>query len=552
MGCDLPKFRWKISQSDNNIDRSLYGFIELILNNRCLSADQLDRFLKISTDNFDSRFENDRIERALDTFKNMLISEEPIGIFGDYDADGVTSVAILCKFLSHLNKKFVFKLPTRDDGYGVNIDVLNYFKEQNINNIIVLDSGSNSRDVWLAGEKMGLNLLYLDHHEILCDLDDSINLVNPHIWDGDPLCSAGVILRFLMLSDIFEDCYEIYPTLLELAAIGTVGDSIELLGDSRIIVKLGLEQLKNTTLPGIANFLNKRMPFITIEDLMFYLVPLINSAGRVGKPDLALNFLLEMENNRSIEQCNLLESYNNKRKSLQSQFFSICINHLNENLYSPHVHFMRIDNCPKGIIGPLASRLACSYKRPFFLCSGEQLLYGSGRSPGNDVDLIGIFDQVKSEYPEIIEQFINFGGHQGAVGFTIRKDAFPEIKKSFERFRVKESIPFLNVDISFNGFAIDDNFFRALRLMTPFGFGNPKVVVCTKDVEFRNLEVQKDYSETVLYKHYNNIRWIVRNNKQILKELLSGRFDVVWEAKVKNDGIDFEFLDAKMVFLNCL
>ncbi|HEM56247.1 MAG TPA: hypothetical protein ENO30_05745 [Thermodesulfobium narugense] len=551
MSCDLPRYRWKKPLFENILDRSVYGYVKYILENRQLSKSHIEKFLNISIDNFDPKFENDSVERAIEVFRDMINANEPIGIFGDYDADGITSVAILCIFLSYLGKKFIFKLPTRDEGYGIRVDVLEFFKDMGINNIIVLDSGSNSREVWQAASKMGLNLLYLDHHEILCDLEKDLNLVNPHLWNGDLLCSAGVIFRFLMLLDKFKSCCEVFPTLLELAAIGTVGDSVELLGDSRIIVKLGLNQLKNSTIPGIVNFFNVRLPYITIEDLMFYLVPLINSAGRVGKPDLALSFLLEKDFHKSIEKCDLLESLNQKRKSIQSQFFSICMSILNESLYSPHVHFMRLDDCPKGIIGPLAARLACSYKKPFFLCSGEQLLYGSGRSPGNDIDLIELYNQIKSEYPAINDHFINFGGHQGAVGFTIKRDAFPEIKKRFERFRIRESIPFLNIDISFDGFSIDDNFFRSLKAMTPFGFGNQKVLVHTKGVELKSLESSIDYSEVVVFKHYNNIRWIIKNNRQILKDLLNARFDVVWEAKVKNDGIDFEFLDAKVVFLNC-
>uniref|UniRef100_A0A7C5PQA7 DDH domain-containing protein n=1 Tax=Thermodesulfobium narugense TaxID=184064 RepID=A0A7C5PQA7_9BACT len=551
MDYDLPRYRWRKPLSSYVKGKSVQEFVRFILENRQLPESYIVRFLNVSIDNFDNKFENNYTERALDVFKKMISADEPIGIFGDYDADGITSVAILGTFLSYLNKKFIFKLPTRDEGYGIRVDILEFFRDLGIKNIIVLDSGSNSREVWLAAKEMKLNLLYLDHHEILCDLDREINLVNPHMWGGDLLCSAGIILRFLMLLDMFNSCCDIFPTLLELATIGTVGDSIELLGDSRIIVKLGLNQLRKSTIPGIRNFFNVKLLYITIEDLMFYLVPLINSAGRIGKPDLALSFLLEKDLRKSIEKCTLLETLNQKRKAMQSQFFSTCINILNESLYSPSVHFLKIDNCPKGIIGPLAARLACSYNKPFFLCSGDQLLYGSGRSPGNDVDLIDLYNQVTSEYPAINSSFINFGGHQGAVGFTLKGNAFPEIKKSFERFRIRERIPILNIDISFDGFSIDDNFFRALMAMTPFGFGNQRVLVCTRGIEFKDFESSADYSEIVVFKHYNNIRWIIKNNRQISKSLLNAKFDAVWEAKVKIDGIDFEFLDAKMVFLNC-
>lgn len=415
---------------------------------------------------------------------------DEICVYGDYDADGVTSTALLVSLLRSLNAKVRYHVPDRfKEGYGMNEGVVRNLASDGVKVILTCDCGiSNAHEVKVAKE-LGLTVLITDHHMLPSELPPADTIVNPQMLPVDHKARglSGVGVAYMLARGVLESIGqgEKARDFLDLVALGTIADVVPLRGENRYLVQTGLSALKQTKRPGIIELctlakLNRDE--ITEEEIGFQLAPRLNSAGRISSAVLSVELLLEQEYARAGELAAQLNTINQQRRALGEEIFQEAQGMLNLVyglrpivLYQPHWHH--------GIIGIVAGRLAELYRVPVLLMSLKEdgvTVTGSARS----VQGIHIYE-VLSRCSDFLTKY---GGHSGAAGFSLErsklklflKAAGQELELAMESFEPGGAEePDWEIGLE----SINTSFYREMRLLAPFGEGNPAPRFCSKQIQ---------------------------------------------------------------------
>lgn len=371
-----------------------------------------------------SKCVGDAIERIKQAQKN----KEKIFIGGDYDADGICSTTILYDTLQQLGIECGYYIPNRlTEGYGLNEQVVEQAHQKGYNLIITVDNGVRAIPALKKAKELGIEVMVTDHHEYDEEPECTL-LVHPKLMDEpfQGLSGAGVVLQ------IANGLIGATPLHLGLAAIATMGDVVPLWNENRIIVRLGLEAINRFSLPTIQELFSTSTDEKTEQDLAFQVVPKLNATGRlreIANPNVVVKYFL-LKNLIEIKKTAMqLNDINNKRKEMTVQ-----LSVLAERKVSNEPFIVLEDaRYHEGIVGILASKIANKYCRPTLVFTeGKEGYKGSGRSiPG--------FDMQKF-FSEDFDEFIHFGGHEQAIGCTVKKE-------QFEQFKEKIKVRFEGIEI---------------------------------------------------------------------------------------------------------
>lgn len=427
---------------------------------------------------------------AVERIQKALKEKESIMIFGDYDVDGTSSVALLSLYLESLGLNVTKYLPDRKkEGYGISINAIDnaFNKKQKL--IIALDCGIKAhKQVDYAKEK-GIEFIICDHHNPDKKIPQALAVLNPKRKDCEypykELCGCGVGFKLIQALETKQSKDNQIINYLDLVALAIAADVVPLTGENRILAFIGLQIINSNPKLGIHSLLkiNPKKEY-TISDLMFYVGPRINAAGRIKHASLALDLLMCNDVKSAEKLAVEIEELNTLRKEIEKDITSQAIDqvdNLKENLNSIVVFD---SDWNKGVIGIVASRLVDKYYKPsvVFCESSKGFLTASARSI-KGLDLYLVINQCK----EYIDQF---GGHKYAAGLTIKKENLGAFKKRFESIvsqiidnNVFEQELLIESKISLN--EITPKFFRILKQFEPFGPGNKSPLFLSENIRLK-------------------------------------------------------------------
>ncbi len=545
--------KWEIQETihpDISIDVAIKNIKNRLLQNRkILSIDQLNSSFD---HNLSDPFLLPDMKKAVNRISEARNNQETIGILGDFDMDGLSGTALLYRTLQQLDIKVIPYIPDRiSEGHGLSKQSVDIFKSQNTSLIITVDCGSDAIKEVEYAYSLGIETIITDHHTVTGELPKAIAIVNPlknkSLNQFNKLTGAGLAYKLSQALFIFLGLE--YPNnLIQLAALGTIGDVAPLIEENRYIVKKGIEEIKNNPNPGIQAIieLNRFTQEINSELISFQIIPKLNAAGRLENPHLALEILLTNDYTKAKTISRQLDFINDKRKFLTDQLMEEALNQIDPE---SKIIFLENKNWPIGIIGLVANKIQEQFNKPAFIIStGNETSRGSARCPET-------FNLVKSL--EKCSNFLeNFGGHPQAAGFSIKNNSINEFKKSIEKIGDQqkdliEITPKKSIDCNIPIKFLKKEIFDFIKLLEPFGKANPEPTFMTSKVYVTDMEKigsNKNHLRLKL-KHENwNGRAIGFNLSHINVE--PGDFiEIIYHAKSKNwsgkQFVELQLIDLK-------
>ena len=426
------------------------------------------------------------MKEAVDRIFQAINKGEKIMVYGDYDVDGTTAVALVYSFLMQNHPHCIFYIPDRyEEGYGISIKGIDKAKAEDVSLIIAMDCGIKAVDKVSYAQTLGIDFIICDHHLPGEDLPKAIAILDPKqaicSYPFKDLCGCGIGFKLIQAltqkhGGILED---IIP-FVDLVAMAIAADIVPITGENRILTYFGIQQIQKKPRLGIRFFINKIKRRINVSDLVFVLAPRINGAGRIKHGSHAVSLLLSEEKEEAISRSRAIELFNSERKELDQKITAQALDQIKENqeeeLYSTVVFQ---PDWHKGVLGIVASRLIETHYRPtvVFTSSGEYFT-GSVRSV-KGVDVYQVLDACK-------EHIFQFGGHRYAAGLTIKPNDYLPFKKAFELSVAKiiqpeQMTPSISYDLEMTLDKITPKFYRIMEQMAPFGPGNLRPLFLTKN-----------------------------------------------------------------------
>ena len=445
------------------------------------------------------------LEPAVTRIMDALRADEPIAVFGDYDVDGVTATALLFHFLASLGAKVRWYLPHRLlDGYGLNPGAMAKLKQQGIGLLISVDCGSSDRETVRFAEKLGLEVIVTDHHNLPEAPCEALVLVNPkRLADGNELRHlAGVGVAFYLVTALRARLRRSghwdqnnQPNLkryLDWVALGTLADAAPLTLANRILTAAGLGVLSETSGPGISalkEVCGLGGSQVSVWDVLFRLGPRLNAAGRLGGADLALRLLLAEDLEEARGLAAELDDLNRRRQTLEEQTLAEALAQIEDDEENAHRRVLVLASPAwhKGLLGLVAARLAERFARPAILLTrGGHGWEGSGRSPVG-IDLYQALHACRAHLGR-------FGGHQVAAGLSLAVEQLGSFHAALdEALSEMEGVlpPPREADTGAHLGEITPAFVSHLELLGPFGEGNPEPIFCCEHFRVESLQVLK-------------------------------------------------------------
>lgn len=461
--------------------------------------DEAKSFFRPSLDQLHDPFLMKDMTLAVDRLQTALNQHEKILVFGDYDVDGTTAVALVYGFLATLTNRLDFYVPDRyKEGYGISKQGIEWAHQQGITLIIALDCGIKAIQEVAYAQSFGIDMIICDHHEPGETIPQAVAVLDPKRKDCPypfkELSGNGVGFKLMQaLAESLSIPMEQLYNFLDLCVVSIGADIVPIVGENRILAFYGLKKLNESPCIGllalkkVAGFLEP----MTIENVVFVLGPRINAAGRIFHARSSVQLLLSQDYNEAWDMAQEIHAYNAQRRELDSSITDEALRMIQDDpwlaneakstvLYNPQWH--------KGVIGIVASRCIERVHRPTIIFTKSQdKAAGSGRS-------IAGFD-LYAALEACSEWLIQFGGHTHAAGMTILPDNIPHFMQAFDRevqrrMSAEMMIPKISIDLPILLKDITPKFFRILRQMGPFGPHNMQPVFITQGLRLVNPPVR--------------------------------------------------------------
>ena len=426
----------------------------------------------------------DRLQQAID--KNEIIM-----VFGDYDVDGTSAVALLAHYLQRKKLEVISYIPDRyAEGYGLSQQGIDKAVSERVKLLFTLDCGIKSVDLIAYANQKGIDVIVCDHHNPGEQLPDAHAVLDPKRSDCnypfDELCGCGVVFKLIQAhaSTLGIEVQELQP-YLDLVATASAADIVSIIDENRTLTYFGMQVYKQSPRPGLMALLgDRKQSAISLTDLVFRVAPRINAAGRMKHGTYAVDLLLSESIEEATNRAKEIEGFNENRKALDREITQQALVQIEESEQTNNASTVVYDpNWHKGVIGIVASRLIETHYKPtvVFSRSGD-VLTASARSV-RDFDLYAALSECQ-------DYMIQFGGHKYAAGLTIRPEQYVGFCKRFEKVVSKLIQPeqkerTLLIDMEIPITEITPKFFRIVNQMAPFGPGNMRPVLLSKRVKDR-------------------------------------------------------------------
>ena len=464
----------------------------LLMRKGFASAEEVETFLRPRLHSLSDPFLLPNMQAAVERILGAVDRRERIVLFGDYDVDGVTSIALLAEMLRAYGAGPELFLPLRvEEGYGLSRESIERCLEQYRPQLLIaVDCGTSSVAEIAEVKRCGVDVIVLDHHEPKSALPDCVAVVNPKINPDSPfhyLCSVGIAFKLChaLLKTRLLDGFDLKGKL-DLVALGTVADIVPLRGENRIFVQRGAIEIAGSTRPGLKKLIEVsgvRPPILT-EDIGFRLGPRLNAAGRLSTAEKSLEVLLTKDENEAALLAEFLDEQNRERQGVEKQ---VCLA-AEEQIAR---EFDPIQDAAiivsgrgwhPGVVGIVASRISRRYHRPAIVIGVEE--NGLGKGSGRSIEGLNLIEALD----RCAESLERFGGHEMAAGLTIRRDKIDMFATAFRRV-ARELLsderlqPSLRIDHELLFSNLNADLLHWHEMLQPFGNGNPYPLFFAREVE---------------------------------------------------------------------
>ncbi|MEA5578416.1 single-stranded-DNA-specific exonuclease RecJ [Anabaena sp. UHCC 0451] len=508
----LPNQRWQIAPANTELAQNLANLTnlspiisQLLINRGMETPEDAQKFISPETLNLPSPLEDfPDLAVSVELLETAIKNQEKIAICGDYDADGMTSTALLLRSLRALGANVDYAIPSRmHEGYGINKRIVEEFHSEGIGLILTVDNGISAFEPIARARELGLKVIITDHHDIPPNLPPANAILNPKlIAESSPYRGvAGVGVAYILAVSLAQQLGELkglVQPMLALFTLGTIADLAPLTGVNRRWVKRGLKLLPKSTLPGVQALIqvagvqasegekNQNAKSLKPEDIGFRLGPRINAIGRIGNPQTVIELLTTDDVGIALERAMQCEQINLQRQQMCEQIEQEAIA-LVEDLYVNYLHKERVlvvikDNWHHGVIGIVASRLLERYGVPVFIGTyeNEGIIRGSARG----IPEFHVFEAL--QYAD--DLLGKYGGHKAAGGFSLPADNLLALRSRLAEFanqclEIQHLKPLLKIDAQANLNQINQDLFQQLNILHPCGIENPDPIFWTANAQ---------------------------------------------------------------------
>ena len=489
----IPTYNWKFAPQVEDADFTKIAkkaglgpeAARLLFSRGIKDEDQLSRFLAPTLDDLHDPYLLHDMDKAVNRIRRAIEQGELILVYGDYDADGMTSASILKETFEQLGAECLVYLPNRfTDGYGPNASVYKYFiEQQGISLIVTVDNGVAGHEAIDLAQSMGVDVIVTDHHSMPEVLPDAYAIVHPEHPEADyPFKHlAGCGVAFKLACALLE---EVQVELLDLVAIGTIADMVSLTDENRIMVQYGLEVLRNTQRIGFQELFEIAgisSSDVTEETVGFQLAPRLNALGRLDDPNPAIELLTGFDDEEVHEIALMIQDKNEERKEIVQAIYEEA-----KSLVDPNksVQVLAKEGWNPGVLGIVAGRLLEELGQTVIVLNLED---GRAKGSARSIEAVDIFEALDPHR----ELFIAFGGHAGAAGMTLeveQLDALSEILETYvkdKRIDAKgKSTLYLDEELDLESLSLET--VKSFERLAPFGMDNQKPVFYIRDFQVEN------------------------------------------------------------------
>lgn len=455
------------------------------------SFQQAREFFRPSLSNLHDPFLMKDMDEAVERVRKAIVEGEKILVYGDYDVDGTTAVALVYSFLKKQTSSVDFYIPDRyDEGYGVSYKGINWAAENGFSLIITLDCGIKATEKVKYAIDKGIDMIICDHHLPEDELPQAVAVLDPKREDChypyDDLSGCGVGFKLVQgYAQRYAIPFERITSLLDLLVVSIASDLVGVTGENRVLAHFGLRQLNENPRKGLLAMITLSgldPTHVTIDDIVFKIGPRINAAGRMESGRIAVELLTAEDDVTALKFGNEINEHNNERKSIDREITQEALDMVRSGdclcshnatiVYNPQWH--------KGVVGIVASRLVEAFFRPTFVFTKSNgMVTGSARSVGG----FDLYESIES-CADLLE---NFGGHLYAAGLTLKEENLPEFCRRIDAHMEGKILPqmltpVVDIDARLNFSQITPKFFRILKQFQPFGPGNYAPVFLTENV----------------------------------------------------------------------
>ena len=554
--------KWEYSTVDNEKVEEImskFGVTRLLatvlVNRGIIDDEKIKVFLNPTRNSFHDPFLMPDMDKAVDRIIKAIQTNEKVIIYGDYDVDGITSITVLKKFFKESCGLDVgYYIPNRlNEGYGLNKSAIDTIKKQGYSLIITVDCGISAIDEIEYANELGLQTIVTDHHEPLDILPNALAVVDLKRKDNntypfDSLAGCGVAFKLCQALGIKLGIKENeYLKYLDIVCIGTISDIVPLIDENRVIAKLGLKLVEVTKNPGLRSLLNAiGYKEINSNTVSFGIAPRINACGRMGYEEEALKLFLTDNILEANEITKKLNAYNSQRQEIEKNIYDEAIKMIEKDNSDRKSIVLGNNNWHHGVIGIVSSKITEMYYKPSILvCFEGEDGKGSGRSIAG-FDLHGALVNL-SKYLD------KFGGHEMAVGLSLKRSEFNRFKDAFEEYvksqNIEELMPIIEIDKQIDIRDVDIDTVKQLNILEPFGEANRRPIFVYKNLRVDSIRALSDGKHLKMTLKDNGviINAIGFNLGHLSREYLIGdKIDVVGNLEINSfNGKDFVQINIK-------
>ena len=498
----------EISQKFN-----LPEFIAKILVNRNIIEDEkIKVFLDPTRNDFYNPYLLNDMEKAVNRIIKAIDDKQKIIIYGDYDVDGITSITVLKKFMQDRGIELGYYIPDRlNEGYGLNKEAVKKIANEKYELMITVDCGITAIEDVEYANSLGMDVIITDHHEPLDIIPDALAVINPKRKDSTypfkNLAGVGVVFKLIQaISQKMELKEKEYLKYLDLVCIGTISDIVPLVDENRVIAKLGLKLVCLTKNIGLRELINSiRFKKIDSNAVSFGIAPRINACGRMGHAEEAIKLFLTENLVEAGDIADNLNKYNVTRQSIERKIYDEALEKIEKNnINEENSVILGGENWHHGVIGIVASKITETFNKPSILiCFDGENGKGSGRS------IVG-FDlhEALCKSGEYLEKY---GGHEMAVGLSLKRNNFEKFKERFqeivEESDIKDIVPIIKIDDELDLKNVTMDMVREIDKLQPFGEENKVPIFLFRNLKIDSIRAISDGKHLKLSLKYSN-GWI--------------------------------------------
>jgi len=485
------------------------------------------------------------VGRVLQAIRN----KEKILVFADYDVDGVAAASLMVHFFREIGVPLDYYIPRRlSEGYGLNEAAVHAVRDRGVTLLITADCGIGAVEEIKKARELGMDVIVTDHHQISGELPQAVAVLNP-LREDCPypykfLCGTGIVYKFLMglRAELRQSAHPAeMPNLkkhLDLVALATIADVVPLTGENHILARRGLEELANTSKPGlralksVAGLQEKKMDAYAVG---FVLAPRLNAAGRLGEAEKSVALLVSENMAEALDIATQLDEENRERQRIQEEVLAEARQMIKKgvNLNTEQSIVLASENWHPGVIGIAASRILESHYRPTILIA---LADGKGRGSARSIDAFNIHEGLQ----ECAHLLMQFGGHRMAAGLNIDPEKVGAFKSKFEevvarRLKPEDMVPTLRADGEITLDELDGELLDRLEVLAPFGISNPRPVFVARGVRSKGAILR-------MGKNKEHLKFQVQNGRGRPMEAVGFYMEKLFrKADMENSSLDILF-----------